>query len=63
MTAYGLLAGAGGIFMSNSITGVGDAFIGIGFYPYILIISKIILVCGVLYEKKWRISIRGIDFK
>lgn len=63
MTAYGLLAGAGGIFMSNAITGVGNAFFGIGFYPYILIISKIILVCGVLYEKKWRISIRGIDFK
>lgn len=63
MTAYGLLAGIGGIFMSTAVTGVGDAFFGIGFYSYILIISKLILVCGVLYEKKWRISIRGIDFK
>ena len=63
MTAYGLLAGAGGIFMSTAVTGVGDAFFGIGLYSYILIISKLILVCGVLYEKKWRISIRGIDFK
>ena len=63
MTAYGILAGAGGIFMSAAVTGVGDAFFGIGIYSYILLISKLILVCGVLYEKKWRISIRGIDFK
>ena len=61
--AYGFLAGAGGICMSIAVLDMGDAFFAIGLYSYFLILSKTSIAFGILFEKKWTLSILSFKIK